>query len=158
MVHLLLAVALLATACSGGGGDTVQAVSEAAPAPLGNELYEGFVECEPLPEAIEFDAPDAIIIPDGMVVTAFSEVGPLVQLTGFIDETSVDIRDVYADDAQLVYIEDEGFEAEILVDSGDYRTFLKASIRCRTGSVLSVIGAPDDETDALPVPGQQTGG
>jgi hypothetical protein len=157
---LLLTLVFLAAACTAGGGDAVDAADgEPSGAPVDpNALYEGFVECETLPDPIEFDAPEEVIIPEGMVVTGYSEVGPLVQLTGFIDATPVDLRDVYAEDAQLVYIEDEGFEAEILIDAGEYRTFLKASIRCRTGSVMAVIGAPNDETDSLPVPGQQPGG
>jgi hypothetical protein len=98
------------------------------------------------------------VVPDGLVVTDAQEVGPLYQITGFLEQTPVEVRDAYADSAELVYLEDEGFEAELLVDTGDYRTFIKAQVRCRTGSIVSVIGAPDDEGEALPVPGQQAGG
>ena len=122
-------------------------------------LYEDFVDCDPLPEGVEeYEVPDDLVVPEGMVVTDVQDVGPLTQLTGFIDMTPVDLRDAYADRAELVYLEDEGYEAEILVDTGAYRTFLKASIRCRTGSILAVIGAPDDDEASLPVPGQQSGG
>ncbi|MGI9017480.1 MAG: hypothetical protein ACR2HR_10330 [Euzebya sp.] len=152
----LLLAGLLVGACTGGTQSATDSASAVPTDP--NALYEGFVDCEPSPESIEFQPIEGLVMPDGLVVTNVSEAGPLVQVTGFIDQTPVDIRDLYAEDAQLVYLEDEGFEAEILIDSGDFRTFLKASIRCRTGSVMSLIRAPDDDAGALPVPGQQAGG
>ena len=44
------------------------------------------------------------------------------------------------------------------IDGGSSRTYIKASIRCRTGSVVQVLLGPDDEAQALPVPGQAAGG
>jgi hypothetical protein len=160
----LAATLLLAAACSAGGGDVAPGGAAGADVEAGattsedpNALYEGFVDCEPLPDGIEYTAPEGLVVPDGLVVTDAQEVGPLYQLTGFLDATPIDIRDAYAGSAELVYLEDEGYEAEILIDSGPYRTFLKASIRCRTGSIVAVIGAPDDDGSSLPVPGQQGG-
>lgn len=153
----LLVLAVAALGCSGGGpaGSDDVAVTMGPTDP--NALYLDFVECESLPPGVDYDPVEGLVMPQGMVVTAVSEVGPITQVTGFIDQTPVDVRDTYAEDAQLVYLEDEGYEAEILVDTGGFRTFIKASIRCRTGSVMALIVAPDDEAGGLPVPGQQTG-
>ncbi len=178
MVGTLLAAAVLATAC-GGGSDPADtsaadtAADTAAESGAGtasdspfvltdqtNELYEGFIDCEPLPDGIDETPPADMVLPDGMVITELSEVGPLVSATGFIDATPIDLRDAFVqrDDVEVVHLEDEGFEAEILIDGGSSRTYIKASIRCRTGSVVQVLLGPDDEAQALPVPGQAAGG
>lgn len=125
-----------------------------------NALYDGFVDCDPLPEPIEEAPPAEMVVPEGMVITRLSEVGPLISADGFIDATPIDLRDDFSsrDDVELVYLEDEGFEAELLVDSGAWRTFIRASIRCRTGSIIQVLLGPGEQADALPVPGQRQGG
>ena len=162
----LLTVGLLAVACvndpeaggtttASGAGPTAGATTTTDP----NELYRDFVECDPLPESIPFEPVEGMATLDGVAVTDVSETGPITSVTGLVDQTPVDIRDAFVDrdDVELVYLEDEGYEAEILLDTGDWRTFIKATIRCRTGSVIAFIVAPDEESQALPVPGQQGG-
>lgn len=121
-----------------------------------NELYADFIDCEPLPDPVPGELPAEMVVPDGFVLLELSEVGPLVSARGLLDATPVDVRDAFIEreDVSVVYLEDEGFEAEVLVDSGDWRTYIKASVRCRTGSVVQMILGPDDEAATLPVPGQ----
>ncbi|WP_370325730.1 hypothetical protein [Euzebya sp.] len=131
--------ALLAGGC--GGGPT------AGVADLG--------ECPPLPAGIT--APADVEVPAGTVVTDVAHVDPLVQVTGLIDATPVEVRDAYADRADVVHVEDEGFEAEVLLSTATHRTYLRAQARCATGSVITVVRAPEDAAGRLPVPGQVGG-
>lgn len=127
-------------------------------------LYEGFPDCDPLPTSTPADGPRGPV--PGLVdlgdawVEQVSETPPLVTVTGLVDATPIDIRDRFAgDDAvELVYIEDEGYEVEMLLDVDGRRTFVKGTIRCRTGSVFAQIIGPPGDADLLPVPGQQAGG
>lgn len=167
MVGNILVAAVLTTACGGAGdpGAPTVAASDATDSPFvltdqTNELYEGFIDCDPLPDGVDEAPPAEMVLPDGMVITDLTEVGPLISATGFVDATPIDLRDAFVerDDVEVVHLEDEGFEAEILIDGGSTRTYIKASIRCRTGSVVQVLLGPDDEAQALPVPGQAAGG
>lgn len=160
-----VAVWLLTTACTGGGApqptDAAASPSPAGPTGIGPTttdvgLYDDFPECDPLPDPGPSAPPGEMVVPDGMVVTEVTESGPLTTAAGLVAATPLELRDAFAarDDVELVYLEDEGYEAEILVDSGEWRTFVKATIRCRTGSVVGLILAPDEAVDSLPVPGQ----
>lgn len=157
---LLGVAAVMGAGCATGGEPTVQATAtDPVAGGATNELYEGFQECPPLPSPGPTPPPD-MVLPEGAVITAVGEVGPLVSADGFVDATPVDIRDAFAerDDVELVHLEDEGFEAEVLVDRDGSRTYLKATVRCRTGSILLALLSDASAEAALPVPGQLEGG
>lgn len=160
------------TACSGGDPaaaprQTASGATSSAEATVGattgavadaDALYEQFSACPPPPTSLDHEPVEGLIIPPGTVVTDVQEVGPITSVTGFVLMTPLEIRDLYArdEDVELLYLEDEGFEAEILVEEGGIRTFIKATIRCRSGSAVASIVSSDPAS--LPRPGQQAGG
>lgn len=154
---LLMTLCLAVVSCADGStGD--QASTDGSASPDAEWVYDGLADCDPLPTGLPQPPTAGLELPEGMVVTDVTAADPLLQITGLIDATPLQIRDAYATDAALVHLEDEGFEAEVLLDHGPDRYYLRATIRCRTGSVLSVILAPGDAAEALPVPGRLPGG
>lgn len=122
-------------------------------------LYADFPACPPLPTAIPFAPVEGMVVPDGTVVIDVVVTGPITAATGFVDLTPLQVRDLFADreDVEVVHLEDEGFEAEVLVDRAGIRTFVKASIRCRTGSVVAAVVADGADAGALPIPAGTAG-
>lgn len=163
----------MVAACSGADGSGRPSTAATAPTADGasgsagaasttavadaSALYEQFSPCPAPPTPIAYEPVEGLVIPPGTVVTDVQEVGPITSVTGFVELTPIDIRDLYADDpaVELLYVEDEGYEAEILVEREGTRTFIKATIRCRTGSAVAGIVSTDPAS--LPLPGQQAG-
>lgn len=161
---LLVALLALATGCGGqgsgapgdiaaGGAPVVGATTTEDP----NALYADFPECEPLPAPTPHESVPGAVELDDAWIESVSRTGVLTTITGLVEATPVDLRDDFADrdDVEVIYVEDEGYETEILLDDGEHRTYLKATIRCRTGSVVAQIVAPAGGDELLPVPGQQ---
>lgn len=111
-------------------------------------------ECGALPAPAEVPVPDGAQLPDGAVVTSSLEQGPLVNVTAEVHTTPVNIRLAYEarDDLELIVVEDEVFEAELLVSDGTHRTYIKASATCQTGSTVLAVVAPENDDAPLPVP------
>jgi len=93
-------------------------------------------------------------LPDESVVTSTRDTGPLTQVQGFVGLTPIQFRIYYQerDDLEVLHVEDEGFEAEILVSDGENRMFAKAQAFCSRGSNMVAIVAPETEAEAVPVP------
>lgn len=145
---LALATGLaLASAC-GPGPDAAAPLDPA-------ELYAGFAPCDPPPPGIDHDPVEGLVELDGLVVAEVRSTGPITSVTGFVEQTPIELRDAFASrqDVTLLHLEDEGYEAEALVERGDHRTFLKATIRCRTGSIVALVVAPAADAGGLPTPG-----
>ncbi len=142
-----LVAVVLATACGAAGPATSIARDPGA-------IYADFPECGPLPAPSPHDPVEGLVQPDGMVVVEVRRTGPITAVTGFVDATPLELRDAFAGrpGVEVISVEDEGFEAEVLVDSGDFRTFLKATIRCRTGSIVALVVARDADAEQLPTP------
>ncbi len=148
-----LAATLLAAGTTACGGPSTTAPPAPAAAP--SDLYAGFAPCDPLPDPVAHEPVEGLVAPEGMVVVSVRETGPVTAVTGFVDATPLELRDAFAGrpGVEVLHVEDEGFEAEVLVDAGDFRTFLKATIRCRTGSVVALVVARDADAEQLPAPG-----
>jgi len=146
---------VLATGCGGGPPAAVAPTVTVDPA----SLYEGFPACEPPPDPIDFEPVEGMVLPEGTVVLEIDEFGPLISVTGLVESTPLEIRDEFAQEpeVEVIHLEDEGYEAEILVDDLGRRTYIKASIRCRTGSVVAAVIADAAAASGLPVPGGQGG-
>ena len=88
------------------------------------------------------------------VVDSVTPQGPLTTLTAYVPVTPVNIRLWYEqrDDLEIIIIEDEVFEAELLVSNGEYRTYVKASAICQTGSTMVATVAEELSAAELPVP------
>lgn len=95
-----------------------------------------------------------LVLPDEAVVTDVMPEGPLTQVSGYVAMTPLDVRAWYEADPgiDLVTVEDEVFESELLVASGDRRMYLKALALCDRGSALEATVAPAGEDEALPTP------
>lgn len=98
--------------------------------------------------------PDRMVLPDGALVTSQRVEDPLTEVNGFIPLTPVQIRRSYEarDDIGIISIEDEIVEAEILVELDGYRTFVKATVICDTGSQFVAVGADNVAASAVPTP------
>ena len=169
MLWALGALVALGSGCGGAApqpapapatpDDASASTAGATTSPLADAgaIYEQLSPCPAPPTPIAHDPVEGLVIPPGTVVTDVQAVGPITSVSGFVELTPLEIRDLYADDpeVELLYIEDEGFEAEILVEREGVRTFIKATIRCRTGS--AVAGIVSSDPASLPRPGQQAG-
>lgn len=82
------------------------------------------------------------------------EQSPLSQLNGYVEMTPVAVRQwVEAESGREVVVsEDEGYESELLVTDGTWRTFIKARAVCAEGSLLAEVIAPEDSGAVLPTP------
>lgn len=110
--------------------------------------------CEAPPPPSDDEPVEGLIVPDGTVVTNVTPQGPLVSVQGYIPLTPIQIRFHYGDrdDVELLVLEDEVYEAEVLLASGAHRMYMKANARCDQGSTMQVIVAPEVDADGLPVP------
>jgi hypothetical protein len=110
--------------------------------------------CEDPPPASEDPPVEGLVVPDGSVVTNVTPQGPLTSVQGYIPMTPIQIRFHYGDreGVELLVLEDEVYEAEVLLASGAHRMYLKANARCDEGSSFQAIVAPEVDADGLPVP------
>lgn len=98
--------------------------------------------------------PEGAVIPPGTRITAVREQAPLVQLNGYVTSTPRDVRAWVETQSGLEVIasEDEGYEAELLVTDGTWRTFIKVRAVCSDGSMLAEVIAPADSDAVLSTP------
>lgn len=93
-------------------------------------------------------------LPRDAVLTSAVDQDPIVHLTAYVERTPVQVRREYEvrRGLELIVIEDEVFEAELLVSNGTHRTYLRVGASCATGSTVLAVVAPELEADALPLP------
>lgn len=140
------AIVLTLTAC-GGGQQTPQPGDLTAP-------LEVLPACGPAPAPADVELPPGLVLPDDTVVTSVTTRGPLSQVTGYVAMTPVQLRRYYEErgDLEQLQIEDEVFEAEILVSDGSRRTFVKARAACSQGSDVFAVVAAETDAGAVPAP------
>lgn len=143
---LAVVAATVLTACSGG-----QPPADVADVtgPL-----EALPSCGPPPAAVADKLPTGLALPEDALLTGVTPRGPLTQVTAYLAMTPVQLRQYFEGrtDLQPIQIEDEIFEAEILVSDGTYRTFVKARALCSQGSDVVAIVAPETAAGELPAP------
>lgn len=110
--------------------------------------------CDQPPAPSGHEAIPGLVLPEEAVITEVSAQGPVTTVRAYLPMTPVQVREHYAhrDDVDLLSIEDEVFEAEVLLDSGEHRVFLRAMTLCAEGSSLLAIVAPAAVGGELPVP------
>ena len=144
LVVLLLA-AVVATACG----------EPAAPAPDLDTTgpLTALAPCQS-PPASTTEAPEGLIVPDGVVVTKVTPQKPLINVAAYVDMTPVQFEAAFKsmDDITVLMSENEVFEAELLISDGTHRNFLKAAATCQTGSQLIIVVAPELKAKDLPTP------
>ena len=94
------------------------------------------------------------MLPPTARLTAVRAQQPLTQLNGYVEMTPVRVREwIEAQaDLEVVVSEDEGYESELLVTDGTWRTFVKARAVCDDASLLAEVIAPEDSGAVLPTP------
>jgi hypothetical protein len=110
--------------------------------------------CESPPPPSDDPPVKGLVVPEDTVVTGVTPQGPLTSVQGYIPLTPVQIRFHYTDlpGVELIVLEDEVYEAEVLLSSGAHRMYLKATARCDQGSTLQAIVAPEVDAQGLPIP------
>jgi len=147
----------VAAGCGGGGGEPTPGPStpsgDARPVAKGGPLTD-LPPCEAAPAGMPADV-DGLVLPDGAVVTAVEDVGQLVSVRAYVEQTPIQVRQFYAREPglELFEIEDEIYEAEVLFGGGEHRSFVRAQAQCQQGSVLEAYIGPADGDDLPPVGG-----
>ena len=134
-----------------GSGEPL-AGSTAGPITVGADL--GLPGCGKPPSPSADEAPPGSVLPPGTTVTAARSQPPISQFNGYVTMTPVQVREwIQAqDDLEVLVAEDEGFESELLVGNGKFRTFVKARAVCAEASLLAQVIAPADSAVQLPTP------
>lgn len=140
-------VPLLLTAC--GGTDAPQ------PAGRGPGMLANLPSCDrvPLDADAEVDADvTGLLLPDGARVTSVVPQGALTTVEAVVRMTPLDVRAHYErrDDVDLLRVEDEIFEAEVLMRAQQRRTYLRATALCADGTTLTAVVGPDSDDAGLP--------
>lgn len=145
---LVLGVAVLGlVAC--GGADTTDAGGSA------RAMLANLPSCDRVPldakAAVSPDV-DGLVLPDGATVTSVVEQGTLTTVEATIRLTPLDVRAHYEgrDDIDLLRVEDEVFEAELLIRTRQRRMYLRAGALCVDGTALTAVVGPDSDDAGLP--------
>lgn len=141
------------TRTSTGPDASTSAAEAAVPIDEGGPLT-ALPACEAPPEGIEADV-DGLLLPEGAVVTEVEDVGQLVSVRAYVEQTPVQVRLFYAKEPglELFEIEDEIYEAEVLFGSGDYRSYVKVQAECQQGSLLLAYVGPGNSGELPSVGG-----
>lgn len=111
--------------------------------------------CGPPPSASASaaDVP-GLVLPAEVIITLTRVATPeLVEVRGYIATTPIRVRQFYEQepDLTILSIEDEIFEAEVLVERGAYRTYMKANAACSDASTIYAMVGPAG-SGAVPTP------
>lgn len=132
----LIAALVLSSACSSPATSAIEEPDGPDGAVMAGEAR--LPECGPPPPAVP--APDGVPLLPEVVVTGVSEQDPVVLVRGWIGATPREVRAGYEQlpETTLVASEDEIVEAELLLDNGPRRVYVKASSVCDGGSLLEL--------------------
>lgn len=113
--------------------------------------YSALGPCVDQGQGIEHDVA-GVVLPPRTLTFAVQETPPLVQLTGYVELTPIEFRDFYEgrSDVHVLHIEDEGFEAEVLIGDDDRRMYARAQVICEHGSNVTVTVGPAADAELLP--------
>jgi hypothetical protein len=151
-------LAIVLSACGGGdaGDGTAGAPSAAqtpSATPAGTAVALG---CESVVPSPAVKTPRGLVVPDGpRVVTGVTRKRPdderITVVEGYVEQLPGDL--VKAFEAQkgvrVLFKEDEGFEAELLVSDGRHRAFWKVVRACPAGSRFTALYSAERSGDAV---------
>lgn len=111
-------------------------------------------QCDAPPEGMEADVA-GLVLPEGAVVTEVEDLGKLISVRAYIEQTPIQVRQFYGKQPrlELFEIEDEIYEAEVLFGGGRYRSYVKVQAQCQQGSLLLAYVGPGDSGDLPSVGG-----
>ncbi|HEX5598624.1 MAG TPA: hypothetical protein VFX61_21785 [Micromonosporaceae bacterium] len=146
VLALVVAVSML-SACA--GSDTRD------PADRAQAMLANLPDCSRVSLDEAGQAPPEVaglMLPEGAMVTSVLDQGALTTVEATIRMTPLQVRAHYEerDDIELLRVEDEIFEAEVLLRAEQRRMYLRASALCADGTALTAVVGPDSDEAGLP--------
>lgn len=131
---------------------TDETIPEVHPGHL--EPLQSLPECQPPPAPAETEPADLVVLPSQAVVTDATDDGPLQQVSGYIALAPAQILAFYLEQEglEVLHVENEVFDAEVLVTDGQRRVFVNTQALCPQGSRFIAYVVPEEGGAALPVP------
>ena len=119
-----------------------------------NAPLVGYPSCDGVAPDEGEKHPEGAILPRSAVVTRVRQRGPTTRVSGYIPLRPVAVRRHYEAraDLEVMQIEDEIIEAEALLTDGEFRTYIKATAVCDSGSSFEAIVAPELAASSVPTP------
>lgn len=130
------AACLLLAGCGGGAPQTPGPAAPALrPGPSATALPDR--PC-PVPTPLSGEVVEGLVLPEGAVLTEVVRQGPVVQVRGYVGRPPLVLRAEYEarTDVEVLTVEDEVVEVETLVSDGRFRTYLRGTGVCPSGTAL----------------------
>lgn len=149
-----LSAALLLASCSPGAAPVPAPSAGASPTA---DTLGALPECTTEPVAIDTTV-EGLTLPEGSVVTKVTPQKPLVNVNAYVPMTPAEFERSFQDrdGVEVLFSENEIYEAEMLISNGRYRNFHKATATCRRGSTVLAVVAPEVDAKGLPLPAGAT--
>lgn len=119
-----------------------------------DDPYAGYPPCQDAPAAGEVEPVRGLVLPAEARVLSASTAGPLTTVNAYVDATPLAVRAELTrlDGVEVLHVEDEVFEAELLLAADGRRSLVKAVAVCDAASrIVAVVGPEGGE--GLPSPG-----
>lgn len=153
-----LACAALLGGCGGSGSDEA-ADGRATPAPESSPALAGGpipLGCEHAVPDVRVEVPERLVRPRGVRVVAESVTprpdDPTITIVeGYVERVPSALAKSFAatPGVEVLFTEDEEFEAEVMVSDGDSRAFWKVVRTCLAASRFSALFASERAADAV---------
>lgn len=155
----VLITGALLTSCSGSAAPANEAAASGAPVPTEDpSILAALPECSTPPPAAADVEVEGLTLPKGSVVTQVTPQKPLVNVNSYVPLTPAVFEAAFTtmDGVEVLFSENEIFEAEMLISTGEHRNFHKASASCQRGSMVLTVVAPEVDAQGLPLPAGAT--
>lgn len=153
-------VVLLLPAC--GGGDGASSPTPAAQPTDGQPTEHSSLllqpmgalpSCGPPPRPGDVGEVEGLVVPEGTVLQQRDDAERLIQVMGYVPLTPVQTLAAYQQlPVDVLLREHEQSESELVYETGSHRAFVKAQVRCATGSSFVAVIAEIDDAEAVPTP------
>lgn len=153
----VLVAGMLLTAC-GGPAPSPGATPAPAASATGSAELNALPPCESPPPAAANAEVEGLSLPDGAVITKVAPQKPLTTVNAYVPLTPADFENSFRDKdgVTILFSENEIYEAEMLISTGAFRNFHKATATCRSGSTVLAVVAPEVDAQGLPLPAGAT--
>lgn len=154
---LLVAIVACATCAAGcASPDAAAGPGVGGPDAGAPDAVAGVAACdEQETGAVTIEPPGGLPLPEGARVTSASTDGPVTTVTAYAEGTPVRLRQELEalPSVEVLSAEDEGFEAELLLDVDDARVYVRVSAICASGSDVLLVRAPASSAALPTLPG-----
>lgn len=106
--------------------------------------------CESPPEAVAFAPIAGLVLPRDAIVTGVEEIGAITSVEGYVPLTPSQFRRTYQnraqddDEVELLNVEDETYDAEVLIAAEGQRMYVQVFGICDLGSRFGAVVQPDE--------------